>query len=75
MPSEDLILRKLDHLQADVSNLQEEVRVGFAKMPHAYVPRTEMNTLKREAQAARRWASGLGVPSLLGIIGLFTQFL
>jgi hypothetical protein len=66
---------KIDQAIAEIRDLREEVRVGFAKLPSAYVPRGEFNRLRQEAQNARRWAIGLGVPSLIGIIGLIVNIL
>ena len=71
----DHLERKIDRNYEELTSLREEMRVEFARLPHSYVPRSEMSALKREAAAARRWAIGLGVPSIIGIVGILVTVL
>lgn len=47
---------KFDKLSEAVSDLREEVRVGFASLPIAFVTKAEVDAAKKEAQYAKRWA-------------------
>ncbi len=47
---------KFDKLAEAVSDLREEVRVGFATLPSNFVTKAEVDSAKKEALYAKRWA-------------------
>lgn len=69
----DNIELKIDTLTRQVSDLREEVRVGFAGLPNTFVSKAEVDAAKKEAVAAKRWSIGTAV-AIVGIVISQVQF-
>ncbi len=58
-----------------IDNEVVDIKVAMAALPHVFVPREEMQEVKREAVLARRWAVGLFLPTFMAIIGILVSVL
>lgn len=73
---ESRVLAELSAIKDDTGEMKarvHNVEIRLERLPHQYVPRQEMLEAKRHAQRAFRWAVGLGVPTLIGVVSLFLR--
>jgi hypothetical protein len=68
---EERVISKLDALEEG----QKSIELTLAALPHTYVPREELDSLHDDARTAKRWAIGIGVPTLLTVVGLLINVL
>ena len=61
---EERVLNKLDDIGNDITDL----KVRFAELPSRFVTRREVESAKKAAESARRWAIGIGLAVFTAIL-------
>lgn len=67
------IRREQTQVRKEQAQFREEVLVEFARLPHAYVPRSEHDELKAESTKTRRYVVTTGIGIALALLPILNS--